>query len=114
MPKVARVTDKIEGLTSGEHHGHYPNGSPAHPIPCKLTGTITNGASNVFINGMPAAFYGSNTDEDDCCGPGNGIISEGSPNIFVNGKPLARVFDKVNPHNGEANIITGSSNVFAN
>lgn len=113
MIGVARKGDNIKGMTTGEHHGHYVNGIPVHS-PCELSGTISNGSNNVFINGQPAAIVGSSTNETDCCGPGSGSITSGSSNVFINGIPLARIGDNISPHNGNAKISSGSSNVFSN
>lgn len=108
MASAARLGDSISGTTSGEHFGHLV----PHP-PGKITGTISgNCSSKVFINGIPAAFVGSATDEhDDCCPGGSGTVATGSSKVFIQGKPAARVGDKINPHNGTANISSGSSNV---
>lgn len=111
MPAVSRLGDAIQGTTSGEHTGHVP----PHP-PTTITGEISgNCSSNVFMNNIPAAFMGSiTTEHDSCCGTSYGTVAQGSPNVFVNNIPVARNGDKLNPHNGTANIIEGSPNVFAN
>lgn len=113
MSAVARKTDPILGVIAGEHMGH----PTAHP-PTPLTGNITsNCASTVIINNLEAAVVSSKTTETDaCCAGANlgGVIIEGSPNVYVEGKPLARVNDTVQPHNGTAHVLNGSSNVFVN
>ena len=111
MPAVARLTDAIQGTTSGEHTGHL---TPHPPLP--ITGAISaNCSPNVFCNGLPVAFVDSITTENDaCCGSSKGAVAVGSSTVFVNNKPIARLGDALSPHNGTANISGGSSNVFAN
>lgn len=110
MPEVSRVGDSIYGITSGEHSGHL---EPHSPLP--ITGNITSGSPDVYINSIPAATVGSSTIEyDGCCGSNTGVIAVGSSTVFVNGKPLARVGDALSPHNGTAIVNSGSANVNAN
>lgn len=107
MPNAARLGDLVEGMTTGEHHGH----TPPHD-PCKLTGIIVQGSSNVFINGKPASFIGNKVEETDCCGDGIGSLLIGSSSVFINGLPAVRLGDLTKPHNGTAKVIKGSDNVF--
>lgn len=110
MPRAARKGDAISGLTSGEHSGHIrPTCSPS-----AITGNIgDNCSSNVFINGVPAAFVGSVTNEyDSCCGGSKGKIASGSSKVFINGRPAAREGDNIDAHNGTASVSSGSNNVF--
>lgn len=111
MPGVARITDSIQGMTSGEHSGHS---TPHTPSP--ITGNISGNCSpNVFVNGLSAAFVGSITTEmDSCCGSNTGVVSGGSSTVFCNGNRMSRVGDSVRPHNGSASISSGSINVFCN
>lgn len=109
MPAIARFGDMVKGMTDGEHSGHLV----PHP-PCELTGSISEGSPNVFINGRPAAVLGSKTTEQDCCDSGkSGKIITGSSKVFINGIPAARAGDLVEPHNGTAKVESGSPNVFA-
>lgn len=112
MPGIARQGDSITGQTKGEHHGHYDEeGNPIHKAG-PLTGTIaSNCSTKVFSGGKAVAFVGSVTDEKDDCGPGKGTVSSGSSKVFVGGKAVARNGDKIQPHNGTANISSGSSKV---
>lgn len=108
MPKAARLGDLVKGMTSGEHHGHTDN---PHD-PCELNGVISKGSNNVFINGKPASIVGNDVSETDCDGTGTGVLTKGSSTVFINGKPAVRMGDKTTPHDGTAEVITGSSNVF--
>ena len=108
MPGAARLGDSILGTTDGEHMGHIPPHTPS-----ELSGYIDGGcASNVQINGVPAATIGSTTKEfDDCCGSNSGNVAAGSSSVYINGRPAARIGDAIKPHNGSAVITTGSGNV---
>jgi uncharacterized Zn-binding protein involved in type VI secretion len=112
MPKAARKDDTTLGQTTGEHHGHYDSeGDPIHGS-CQLSGIISGGSPNVFINGKPAAMLGGAIQETDCCGPGTGSLTHGSSTVFINGNPAIRMGDSVTPHNGSASVNAGSANVF--
>lgn len=106
MANIAIQGSLIKGITAGEHSGHL-----VPHAPCELTGSIVSNCSNfVFIEGVPIAIVGSVTREYDCCCSGDyGVISTGSALIFNEGISVARVGDKITPHNGTASIITGSS-----
>lgn len=108
MPGAARLGDSILGETV-EHSGHIP----PHEGILEITGTIySNCSSNVFINGMAAAFVGSITEEKDaCCGTSYGSIAQGSSSVFINGKAAAYNGSMLNAHSGEAHVSSGSSNV---
>lgn len=103
MPYLAILGSEIFGRTTGEHHGHINSHSPGD-----LTGTITTGSDFMKLNGDPVALVGSETYEVDNCGTGVGTVATGSEFIKVNKIPVARVGDEINPHNGYANITTGS------
>lgn len=123
MPAVARLGDKIQGRTSGEHSGHYHEGSPVHGSGT-LNGTITGDCSNfIYVNGKPMALNSSTTTESDNCDSGRqGKLSQGSCFVFVKSyykgrwyySAVPRVGDSTAPHNGSAKIITGSPTVFIN
>jgi uncharacterized Zn-binding protein involved in type VI secretion len=108
MGSVARLGDSIQGMTYGEHAGHIPPHDPS-----SITGSISSNCSpNVFVNGLPLARVGSVTSESDICDSGSGVVASGSSTVFVNGHPVSRIGDLVNPHNGTAQISSGSPNVF--
>lgn len=88
---------------------HY---EPDHPSGT-ISGTITGGSSNVYVNGYQVARIGDTTNENDICDSNKtGRINEGSSKIFVNGKGVARNGDAVTPHTtGYASINSGSPNV---
>lgn len=108
MSGAARLGDHVQGITSGEHSGH----TPPH-TPMQFTGEISAGcASDVLINGLPAATVGSTTAEHDaCCGTSHGAIAAGSATVFINGKPAARLGDALSAHSGTGAITGGSGNV---
>lgn len=106
---ACRVGDTLHGWAS-EHSGHVP----PHPS-VELTGNVYSGSPNVFINGKPAAFNGTECvtiEYDACCGQSWGHVAQGSSKVFVNGHELAYIGCKVEPHSGEANLTSGSQNVF--
>lgn len=109
MPNAARLNDTVDGMTAGEHCGH----SPPHP-PLPFTGYIIDNVSqDVFINHRGAAYIGSITIEyDACCGHSFGIVAEGSATVFVNHIPASRIWDALDPHNGEGIVTSGSEDVF--
>lgn len=112
MANAARIGDTIDGMTTGEHAGHYDEyGNPIHGI-STITGSIITGSSNVFINGLGAARTGDITEEFDVCDTGSGTIGQGSLSVFINGKSASRLGDPINPHNGTASITSGSANVY--
>lgn len=75
--------------------------------------TITEGSSDVNINGKGAAREGdalSAHASPSQSAPHPGTIASGSGTVNVNGKPLARIGDDVSCGGV---VIKGSSNVFA-
>ncbi len=108
MPQAARLNDRVDGVTGGEHCGHVP---PHGPLP--FTGEISGGCSpNVRTNGLPAAIAGSvTTERDGCCGSGAGTVAGGSGTVFVNGRPAARTGDALAPHSGAGAVTGGSGSV---
>lgn len=106
---VAVMGSLIEGMTTGEHHGHYDGeGNPEHPDPCPLTGEVTEGTPKLVVGGVPVALAGAPTSEDDCCGAGAGTLGDVNHKIHVGGVPVQAVGDPTVPHNGAAEIVTGS------
>lgn len=103
---IARLGDRIEGMTENEHSEHYTN--PHGPL--KITGTISGGCSDsVFIGGVPVALEGSITEEhDDCCGTSYGKVGTTNATIFAKGIPVALVGSPIIAHNGTAKIVSGS------
>jgi len=57
-------------------------------------GTILTGSSDVFINGLGAAFVSSKISPHDSRPVHNATVMTGSSSVFVNGLPLARLGDK--------------------
>ena len=108
MPAAARLTDKVDGTTAGEHSGH----APPHP-PLPFTGEITGACSaDVRINGLPAAEAGRiTTERDGCCGSSAGTVAAGSGTVRINKTPAARLGDALAPHSGAGTITGGSQNV---
>lgn len=103
MPAVARVGDLI---STG--HG------------CAISAPIAGpGASNVFVNGLPAAINGSpialheinNPNPEPPCIPHPGqVVNTASITVYANGIGIARNLDSA-----DAGAITqGSPTVFAN
>ncbi|MDF2535125.1 MAG: motif [Bacillales bacterium] len=115
MSGIARQGDAITGTTNGEHAGHYDEwGSPIHGS-STISGTITSGSPNVFINGKAVARAGDSTIESDACDSGqSGSLRSINRGVFVNGLPVALNGDAINPHNGTAHIVAGSGNVSVN
>lgn len=108
MPAAARLYDRVDGTTAGEHTGHIP---PHGPIP--FTGEISGGCSpDVRTNSRPAAIVTSiTTERDACCGSSQGIVAAGSRTVRINGLPAARVGDALAPHNGAGTVTGGSPDV---
>ncbi|MBN3214472.1 S-type pyocin domain-containing protein [Pectobacterium polaris] len=96
MPGAARIND------IGSGHDCFPE-TP-----------ITEGSTNVIINGQPAARKGDTVLLHDCpCpnvphGPHSRKITEGSSTVIINGKPAARIGDSISCGGV---IISGSGNV---
>lgn len=111
MQQCAYVGSSISGMTAGEHSGHT-NSNIHGQLP--ITGNIISSpASNIFVNGNLIAVYGSGTIEhDDCCGTSYGTINNGSNKIYANNLGVCRNGDTYTPHNGTANIASGSNNVY--
>ncbi|MFJ5764236.1 PAAR domain-containing protein [Lysinibacillus sp. NPDC093210] len=137
MPEVAIKGAKIQNSIAPNHiriKKLNPDTIPPYSsyfydyINATIEGEISEGSTNVFVNGKEVTFSGAKTTErDDYQLPGgwsydsgahtstNGSVKNGSPTVFINGKPLARKSDAIETHAGSSSIITdGSSNVFAN
>ena len=108
MPAAARLNDRVDGTTAGEHTGHIP---PHGPEP--FTGEISGAYSpDVYINGIAAAVVGSiTTERDECCGSSAGAVAVGSGTVKINGSPAARLGDALAPHSGSGTITAGSGSV---
>lgn len=76
-----------------------------HTCPNCSGGKILEGASNVYIEGKPAARL-----NDPCdCGDGPSHVGSASPTVKIEGQNAARVTDTT-CHHGE--ITTGAAKVF--
>ncbi len=95
MPEAARKTE------DGSRHDGTWSPTP-HPI--------TQGSSNVKINGKNAARYGDRVTTHTKSGTthSNKTISSGSSSVKINGKKAARKGDSITCG---ATIFTGSANV---
>ena len=99
MPAAARVTDTHSGICD---HGEKC-------CPHSVTGTITDGSTDVEINGLKAARKGDPV-EHNCPHCGTGNISSCSSTVFHNGIS-ARKGDSVTYPGGGGVITSGSSDV---
>ena len=96
----------VAGAASGGGLGELLGGmswAPEH-----VTGQLTKGSTNVFINGRPAIIAAFSAGECAEHGPGVQPVAEGSSRVYINGYPAARVGDRLAC--GGA-ISMGSSNV---
>ena len=108
MPNAARLTDAVDGTTSGDHSGHAPPHS-TEPFPGEIPGACSG---DVRVNGLAAATAGSETTErDGCCGSSKGTVAAGSGMVRINGKAAARTGDALAPHSGSGTITGGSATV---
>ncbi|NVN41737.1 PAAR domain-containing protein, partial [Ameyamaea chiangmaiensis] len=73
-----------------------------------VTGVITTGSPNTFINLLPAAMVGLSTGECVMHAGAPIPVTTGAATVFINGRPAARVSDLMACG---ANIRTGSLNV---
>ena len=89
---------------------HYP---PSGTCPHAVRGELTNGSSNVIIEGIPAVRVGDNED-CNCPHSGIGAVSSGSGSVFINGRPAARVKDGTTCYFCflEGSIVDGAQTVF--
>ncbi len=111
MPQVALIDSSIQGSTTGEHHGHYDAfGNPIHG-PGTLSGTITSGSDKLRVDGVFVAIEGSSVDESDNCGSGSGALGSSQHKIKINGISVQCNGDATVPHNGSANISSGSAKI---
>ena len=100
MPNIARVTDEHKGICD---HGDLC-------CPHNITGTITQGSPNVYINGLPVARLADMV-EHNCPHCGIGWIVSSSSNINANGIGVAMLGDIVTYPGGSGVITTASDNV---
>lgn len=111
MGQALRKGDSLRGH-AGEHGGHYDMwGSPIHPSNT-VTGVVSSGSGNVFVNGMSAARVGDSTRESDPCTSGIGSVASGSGSVFINGRPAATKNSRLQEHAGSGSFTSGSGNVF--
>lgn len=87
-------------------------------LPHVVTGPVTSGSQDVFINSKPAARVKDQGVAVPCCNKNTYMIQQGSPTVFINGKPAARVGDmtqhcQIYPGtliaNGSLNVFIGES-----
>ncbi|WP_145862523.1 PAAR domain-containing protein [Paenibacillus naphthalenovorans] len=85
-----------------------------------VSGSISNGASNVYINGSRVAINGSVTTESVMCpsgfsaiggSSGSGSVTATSRNVFINGVPIACKGDTVRHFSGNGTVTSGSNTV---
>ncbi len=81
------------------------HGCPADPHP--VTGPITVGSPNVFIDGRPAARVGDVGVHAACCGANTFRITGGDSSVLINGRAAARMGDTTQ-HCGGSGTIGGS------
>jgi uncharacterized Zn-binding protein involved in type VI secretion len=67
------------------------HGCPACPHP--VSGYITTGSPNVFVNGRPAARTGDKGVHASCCGSNTFTITGGDQRILINGRPAVMIGD---------------------
>lgn len=106
IQKVAMVGATVQGMTTGEHHGHQSPHSP-----CTLTGAISGGTSKLRSNGVFVSLAGHNVSEGDCCGSGTGKLGSVQHKLRVNGVSVQIIGDATIPHNGSATIITSNAKI---
>lgn len=127
---VARVGDTISGTCTGiyERYETVGHDSDGHPIrrwvqyeeSGTVTGIITSGSPDTFIDGLAVARVGDTVSITKTYPHSNhiddlevtGVISSGSDAMLVNGKKVACVGSKINASNVTATIERGSSTVF--
>lgn len=77
MPAISRISD----MTCG--HCFFP-------VP------VLKGSANVFVNGMAAAFIGSEFPPHKCNkSTHKGVLAKGSSSVFANGKAIGRIGDQL-------------------
>lgn len=112
----------IDGVCQGWSGGYYSYSSTSAVI----NGTIREGSSNVYVNGIGVARSGDSVTETDSFSlsggwsqdgshsSGTGQISSGVSGVYVNGSKLAIVGTSVSTHASVSTTIKdGSSNVYA-
>ena len=125
MPQpVARMNDQVTG--TDVHIVLVPAGlgTVPTPLPHPYVGRVTGGcATDVLVNGRPAAVQGSTTRLDSPHIPqggtfqrpptGAGTVQAGSATVLANGKPLARLGDAVatcnDPSDAPTSVIAAGS-----
>ncbi|NTW28825.1 MAG: hypothetical protein HGA39_05610 [Coriobacteriia bacterium] len=79
------------------------HGDPGDPHP--VTGPITSGSSNVFINGKAAARVGDTGVHAACSGPNTFTIAGGDSEVLINGKPAAKIGSTTRHCGGTGTIV---------
>jgi len=73
--------------------------------PHRVSGPVTSGSPNVFVNGKPAARVGDVGVHCACCGQNTYKIVTGDPQVLINGRAAARMGSKTE-HCGGVGEIT--------
>ncbi|GLR07806.1 type IV secretion protein Rhs [Mixta theicola] len=104
---TAVLAATVAGAASGGGLGELLGGmswAPRH-----VTGQLTMGSANVFINGRPAIIAPLSAGKCAEHGPGAQPVAEGSSRVYINGYPAARIGDRLACG---GMISQGSSNVY--
>lgn len=83
----------IAGAAGGGGLGEVLSGMSWAPL--HVTGQVTMGSPNVFINGRPAIIASRSVGHCAEHGPGAQPVAEGSSRVYINGYPVARVGDRL-------------------
>ncbi|MGO4742384.1 PAAR domain-containing protein [Serratia quinivorans] len=79
--------------------------------PRHVTGLLTDGSPNVYINGRPAIRAHISTGECSEDGPAKKVVAQGSAKVYINDFPAARINDllacSAEIHIGSPNVIIG-------
>lgn len=104
------IKDEGEDTESTSDDTYYPEHNNI-----TVTGNVSSGSHNVYINGKHAARLNDITDEYDVCdGSNHGRISSGSSKVLINGIPAANQNDNLEQHSGNGKFTSSSNNVFIN
>ncbi|MCM3274155.1 PAAR domain-containing protein [Paenibacillus elgii] len=131
MAQVALVGSTISGTTGGQHcRQTYYYSCNCGPFGCStctgynyssatISGSVSSGATRVFVNGVQVAINGSRTNENATCpsgydniggSSGSGSVTA-SRNVYINGTAIACNGDNVTHFQGTGSITSGASNV---
>lgn len=102
MPGACRLGDKAKCPIDA--HGCIA-------CPHSVSGPVTQGSSDVIVNGKPIARKVDGGVHGVCCSPNRFVIAQGSSTVTANGKPVARNGDITIHCGGMGKMVLGSSNV---